>query len=213
LDRHFRDEYVQRAQREGYRSRAAYKLLEIQEKDRLLRPGLRVVDLGAAPGGWTQVAAKAVGQNGQVVGLDLLPIAPVAGAVLIQGDFRDPEPLALLQSALDGAHVDLVLSDLAPNVSGMVAVDQPRAIYLCELALELCREMLNPNGALVVKVFQGEGFDTYLRDLRMAFRKVVSRKPKASREESREVYLVARGFRADGAESAAMRKLYLRPTL
>ena len=197
LDRHFRDEYVKRAQRDGYRSRAAYKLLEIQERDRLLRPGLRVVDLGAAPGGWTQVAAHLVGPSGRVVGFDLLPIAPVAGVILIQGDFRESVPLAELRSALDGAPVDLVLSDLAPNVSGIAAVDQPRAIYLCELALDLCREVLKPGGALIVKVFQGVGFDPYLSDLRAAFRRVASRKPKASRAESREVYLVAQGFKAE----------------
>jgi len=195
LDRHFKDEYVKRAQREGYRARAAYKLLEIQERDRLLKPGMRVVDLGAAPGGWAQVAQQIVGDSGRVIGLDLLPIEPLPGVTFIQGDFRDQEPLEQLRSALGGVPVDLVLSDMAPNVSGMTAVDQPRSIYLCELALELCREVLKPGGALLVKVFQGAGFDAYLREVRSAFGRVVSRKPKASRPKSREVYLVATGYR------------------
>ena len=195
LDRHFRDEFVKRAQREGYRARAAYKLLEIQEKDHLLKRGIRVVDLGAAPGGWAQVAQEIVGDSGQVVGLDLLPIAPLPGVTFIQGDFRENGPLEQLREALGDAPVDLVLSDMAPNVSGMPAVDQPRAIYLCELALEFCRETLKPGGSLVVKLFQGAGFDDYLRELRCAFKRVASRKPKASRPKSREVYLVAQGFK------------------
>jgi 23S rRNA (uridine2552-2'-O)-methyltransferase len=195
LDRHFRDEFVKRAQREGYRARAAYKLLEIQEKDHLLKRGMRVVDLGAAPGGWAQVAQEIVGDSGQVVGLDLLPIEPLPGVTFIQGDFRDNGSLEQLYAVLDGAPVDLVLSDMAPNVSGMPAVDQPRAIYLCELALEFCRETLKPGGSLVVKAFQGAGFEDYLRELRCAFKRVASRKPKASRSKSREVYLVAQGFK------------------
>lgn len=195
LDRHFKDEYVKRAQREGYRARAAYKLLEIQEKDRILEPGMRVVDLGAAPGGWAQVAQTIVGDTGLVIGLDLLPIEPLPGVTFIQGDFREQEPLERLRSALGGEPVDLVLSDMAPNVSGMPAVDQPRSIYLCELALEFCREMLKPGGSLLVKVFQGAGFDAYLLELRSAFGQVASRKPRASRPKSREVYLVARGYK------------------
>jgi 23S rRNA (uridine2552-2'-O)-methyltransferase len=194
LDRHFSDPYVKRAQQEGYRSRAVYKLFEIQEKDRLIGPGMRVVDLGAAPGGWSQVAARLTGSTGEVVALDVLPMEPLPGVTFIQGDFREDEPLAELRAALGDAPVDLVLSDMAPNVSG-TAADQPRTIYLCELALELARQVLKPGGALVVKIFQGEGFDAFLKDLRGSFARVVSRKPKSSRPESRELYLVARGFR------------------
>lgn len=193
LDRHFSDEYVRRAQQEGYRSRAAYKLLEIQERDRVLVPGMCVVDLGAAPGGWSQVAARTVGPKGQVVALDILPMAPVPEVTFIQGDFREDEPLARLRAALAGRPVDLVLSDMAPNVGG-TAADQPRIVYLCELALDLARQVLKPGGALVVKVFQGEGFDGYLRALRGAFARVATRKPRASRTGSREIYLVATGF-------------------
>jgi 23S rRNA (uridine2552-2'-O)-methyltransferase len=193
LDRHFKDEYVRRAQQAGYRSRAAYKLLEIQEKDRILAPGMRVVDLGAAPGSWSQVAAQLVGAGGRVVALDLLPVAPLPGVTFIQGDFREDEPLQELRSAIGNEPVDLVLSDMAPNVSG-TAADQPRMIYLCELALDLARQVLKPGGGLVVKIFQGEGFDGYLKELREAFRTVSSRKPRSSRSKSRELYLVAKGF-------------------
>ncbi|MET0106600.1 MAG: 23S rRNA (uridine(2552)-2'-O)-methyltransferase RlmE [Sedimenticola sp.] len=194
LDRHVNDEFVKRAQKDGYRSRAVYKLLEIQEKDRILKPGQVVVDLGAAPGGWSQVAEKIVGDKGRVVALDILPMDSIAGVDFIQGDFREEEPLQQLRNLLDGQAVDLVISDMAPNVSGMNAVDQPRAMYLCELALEFAREVLKPGGGLVVKVFQGEGFDEYIRDMRSSFRKVVTRKPKASRPRSREVYLVAGNY-------------------
>jgi 23S rRNA (uridine2552-2'-O)-methyltransferase len=194
LDRHFRDEYVKRAQQEGWRSRAAFKLLEIQEKDRVLAPGMRVVDLGAAPGGWSQVAVGLVGDKGRVVAMDLLPMEPIPGVSFIQGDFREEEPLAELRAAVGGEPVDLVLSDMAPNVSG-TAADQPRMIYLCELALDLAREILKPGGILVVKAFQGEGFDAFLKGLRNRFVRVASRKPKSSRPESRELYLVATGFR------------------
>ncbi len=194
LDRHHDDEYVKRASQEGYRSRAAYKLLEIQQKDRIIQPGMRVVDLGAAPGGWSQVAAHLTGKKGQVIALDLLDMDPLPGVAFIQGDFRDDESLGRLRKLLQNRPVDLVISDMAPNVSGMKAVDQPRAMYLCDLALDLAREVLKPEGALVVKVFQGEGFDKYLRDLRGAFGKVTTRKPKASRPRSREVYLVARNY-------------------
>jgi 23S rRNA (uridine2552-2'-O)-methyltransferase len=194
LDRHFRDEYVKRAQQEGWRSRAAFKLLEIQEKDRVLGPGMRVVDLGAAPGGWSQVAVGLVGDKGRVVALDLLPMEPIPGVSFIQGDFREEAPLAELRAAVGGEPVDLVLSDMAPNVSG-TAADQPRMIYLCELALDLAREILKPGGILVVKAFQGEGFDAFLKGLRNRFVRVASRKPKSSRPESRELYLVATGFR------------------
>lgn len=195
LDRHFKDEFVKQAQKEGYRSRAVYKLLEIQERDRLLKPGQVVVDLGAAPGGWSQVALKSVGRKGAVVALDILPMEPIPEVEFIQGDFREDAVLQKLRNLLDGRAVDLVISDMAPNVSGMAAVDQPRAMYLCELALDFAREVLKPGGGLVVKVFQGEGFDQYVRDLRDAFGKVVTRKPKASRPRSREVYLVAMNYK------------------
>jgi len=192
LDRHFGDEYVKKAQREGYRSRAVFKLLELQDKDRILRPGMRVVDLGAAPGGWSQVACEIAGP-GQVVALDILPMEPIAGVELIQGDFREDGPLERLYAVLGGKPVDLVISDMAPNVSGISAVDQPRAVYLSELALDLARQVLKPGGGLVVKMFQGEGFDDYLRALRETFSRVVVRKPQASRSSSREVYVVATG--------------------
>ncbi len=194
LDRHFSDAYVKRARQEGYRSRAAYKLLEIQEKDGILAPAMRVVDLGAAPGGWSQVAADILGAKGQVLALDILPMEPIPGVSFIQGDFREEAPLAELRRALDGNPVDVVLSDMAPNVSGTSAVDQPRMMYLCELALDLAGEVLKPGGALVVKTFQGEGFDAYLTAVRDSFRRVVIRKPASSRARSRELYLVATGY-------------------
>ncbi|MCU7814874.1 MAG: 23S rRNA (uridine(2552)-2'-O)-methyltransferase RlmE [Candidatus Thiodiazotropha sp. (ex Rostrolucina anterorostrata)] len=195
LDRHFNDEYVKKAQKAGYRSRAAFKLLEIQEKDRIIKPGMRVVDLGAAPGGWSQVARDLVGEKGQVLALDILPMDPIAGVDFIQGDFREPQPLEEMRKWLAGEPVDLVISDMAPNVTGMASVDQPRAIYLCELALEFAREVLKPGGHFVAKVFQGEGFDAYLKALRGDFQRVVSRKPSSSRAKSREVYLVAGNFK------------------
>ncbi|MCW8847341.1 MAG: 23S rRNA (uridine(2552)-2'-O)-methyltransferase RlmE [Sedimenticola sp.] len=194
LDRHFNDEYVKRAQIDGYRSRASYKLLELQDKDRLLAPGQVVVDLGAAPGGWSQVALKLVGEKGRVFALDILEMEPISGVDFIQGDFRDDAVLAQFHSLLAGRPVDLVISDMAPNVSGMSAVDQPRAMYLCELALEYAREVLRPGGSFVVKVFQGEGFDQYVKEMRSSFAKVATRKPAASRSQSREVYLVARSY-------------------
>ncbi|MCG7945664.1 MAG: 23S rRNA (uridine(2552)-2'-O)-methyltransferase RlmE [Candidatus Thiodiazotropha taylori] len=195
LDRHFNDTYVKQAQKAGYRSRAAFKLLEIQEKDRLIKPGMKVVDLGAAPGGWSQIARDLVGENGQVFALDILPMDPIAGVEFIQGDFRETEPLESLRNLLDGAAIDLVISDMAPNVTGMASVDQPRSIYLCELALDFARETLKPGGGFVVKVFQGEGFDDFLREVRSSFSRVVSRKPDSSRAKSREIYLVAGNFK------------------
>ncbi|HEB95282.1 MAG TPA: 23S rRNA (uridine(2552)-2'-O)-methyltransferase RlmE [Sedimenticola thiotaurini] len=195
LDRHFNDEYVKRAQREGYRSRAVYKLLEIQERDRLLQPGQTVVDLGAAPGGWSQMARRIVGDRGRVIALDILPMEPIPGVDFIEGDFREEGPLQALRELLGDGPVDLVISDMAPNVSGVSAVDQPRSIYLCELALEFAREVLKPGGGFLVKVFQGEGFDQYYRELRSSFRKVATRKPKASRPRSREVYLLAGNYK------------------
>ena len=198
LDRHFSDAYVKRAQQEGYRSRAAFKLLEIQDRDRLLCRGMTVVDLGAAPGGWSQVASRLVGEKGRVVALDILPMEPVGGVAFLRGDFRDDAVLGELRGILDGEQSDLVLSDMAPNVSGVAAVDQPRAIHLCELALDLACMVLKPKGALVVKTFQGEGFDAYLKAVRLVFAQVSIRKPESSRHESREVYLVAKGFKGCG---------------
>jgi 23S rRNA (uridine2552-2'-O)-methyltransferase len=195
LDRHFNDEYVKKAQKAGFRSRAAFKLLEIQEKDRVIKPGMRLVDLGAAPGGWCQVARDLVGEKGQIIALDILPIDPIAGVSIIQGDFREDGPLEELRNLLGGEPVDLVISDMSPNVTGVGSVDQPRAMYLCELALDFARECLKPGGGLVIKVFQGTGFDEYLKAVRQSFGRVVSRKPDASRSKSREIYLVAGNFK------------------
>ncbi len=199
LQRQASDPYVRRSKADGYRSRAAYKLLEIDHKDRLLRPGLCVIDLGAAPGGWTQVAARAVGRRGRVLALDLLAMAPIQGVDMITGDFHDERVLTQALAWLDGGdrrgRADLVLSDMAPNVSGTKAVDQPRSTLLVELAMDFAEQTLKPGGSLVVKAFQGEGFDTTLRKLRGRFDKVVCRKPEASRSQSRETYFVAKGFR------------------
>jgi 23S rRNA (uridine2552-2'-O)-methyltransferase len=195
LREHFDDRYVRQAQALGLRSRAAFKLLEIDDRDRLLRPGLTVVDLGAAPGGWSQVVADRVGPQGRVFALDLLAIEPLPGVTLLQGDFTDQALLDRLLERLAGRPVDLVLSDMAPNMSGMKAVDQPRAALLAELALDCARQVLRPGGDLLLKMFQGAGFDPLLAELRAAFAKVVVRKPQASRPRSREVYLLARNYR------------------
>lgn len=195
LQRHVGDSYVRQAQQSGYRSRAAFKLLEINERDRLLRPGMSVVDLGAAPGGWSQVAAAAVGDKGRVVALDILPMDSLPDVVFIQGDFREEAVFEQMLTIVDARSVDLVISDMAPNISGVKAVDQPRAMYLAELALELARGVLAPGGSLLVKVFQGEGSDEFRRTLQQIFEKVVTRKPKSSRAESREVYLLARNYK------------------
>lgn len=195
LREHFTDEYVKRARQEGYRSRAVYKLLEIHEKDRLLRPGMTVVDLGAAPGGWSQLAARLVGQQGAVIALDLLPIEPLPGVECIEGDFREVVVLEHLLAALNGRFVDLILADMAPNTSGIKAVDQPRGMYLSELALDFARHCLRPGGDFLLKIFQGEGFDGFLKELRTAFVTVAPRKPKASRARSAEQYLLARNYR------------------
>jgi 23S rRNA (uridine2552-2'-O)-methyltransferase len=197
LDRHLSDAYVKRALQEGYRSRAAYKLLEIQERDRILKPGMSVVDLGAAPGGWSQVVRRLVGHQGQVLAMDILPMEPIPEVTFLLGDFREATVLDQLRAALAGASVDLVLSDMAPNLSGVAAVDQARALYLCELALDLARQVLKPGGTLAVKAFQGEGFDAFFLLMREAFAQAHIRKPEASRRESREVYLVAKGFRGE----------------
>lgn len=193
LQRHFDDPYVQQAQREGYRSRAAFKLLEIQDKDQLIRPGQVVVDLGAAPGGWSQVAARLVGPKGLVLATDILPMEPLSGVAFVQGDFREAQVLAAMADVLGDRRVELVISDMLPNVTGIAAVDQPRAMHLCELALDYARQSLVAGGDLLLKVYQGEGFDVFLRQMREAFVKVQSRKPTASRSISREVYLLGRG--------------------
>ncbi len=195
LNEHFDDPYVQQAQKEGYRGRAAYKLKELQDKHQLVRPGARVVDLGAAPGAWSQVVLEILQGRGALYALDILPMAPLDGVVFIEGDFTEDEPLAVLEARLEGRKVDLVLSDMAPNMSGMSAVDQPRAMYLAELALAFAREWLKPGGDFLVKVFQGEGFDPFLADCREAFGKVSIRKPGASRPRSREVYVLGRGLK------------------
>ena len=195
LKEHRDDPYVQRAQQEGYRSRACYKLLEIQEKDKLIKPGMTVIDLGAAPGGWSQVAAKLVGHRGRVIASDILPMDTLEDVEFIQGDFNDEAVLDSILAALDERKADLVISDMAPNMSGMNAVDQPRSMYLVELALNLACQVLKPRGAFLSKVFQGEGFDELLRDTRLRFGKVLTRKPQASRPRSREVYLLARDFK------------------
>jgi len=193
LAEHFDDAYVKMAQQQGLRSRSAFKLIELQEKHELIRPGMTVVDLGAAPGGWCQVAASLVGDGGRVIGLDILDMEPLPGVVFIDGDFTEDEPLQRLEAELDGEPVDLVLSDMAPNMSGVAAIDQARAMYLAELALEFVREHLKQGGSFVVKLFQGADFDSYVRDVRALFEKVQVKKPKASRPRSKEVYLLARG--------------------
>ena len=190
---HVNDPFVQLAQKEGYRSRAAYKLLEIDARDRLLRPGMVVVDLGATPGGWSQVAAAKVGRGGKVIALDLLPLDPLAGVDFIQGDFREPGVLGQLEGFLQGKPVGLVISDMAPNMSGVVSADQARAMHLAELAMEFSLEHLKTDGSFLVKTFQGAGFEDFLRLMRSRFTKVVTRKPKASRDRSSEVYLLASG--------------------
>jgi 23S rRNA (uridine2552-2'-O)-methyltransferase len=194
LKEHRDDPYVQQAKREGYRSRACYKLLEIQERDRLIRPGMTVLDLGSAPGGWSQVAVGLVGHSGRVIASDILPMDSIAGVEFIEGDFTEDEVIEQILSAIGDSPVDLVISDLSPNMSGMSAVDQPRSMYLVELALDMARQVLAPGGAFVSKIFQGEGFDELFRQAREPFGKLFTRKPKASRPRSREVYLVAKDF-------------------
>jgi 23S rRNA (uridine2552-2'-O)-methyltransferase len=190
---HVNDPFVQLAQKEGYRSRAAYKLLEIDAKDHLLKPGTVVVDLGATPGGWSQVAAARVGRGGKVIALDLLPLDPLAGVDFIQGDFREESVLRQLEGILHEKPVGLVISDMAPNISGIASADQARAVHLAELAMEFALEHLKPDGSFLVKVFQGEGFEDFLKLMRSRFSRVVTRKPKASRDRSSEVYLLGSG--------------------
>ena len=199
LRRHVSDPYVQRSKREGYRSRSAYKLAEIHERDKLLRPGMVVVDLGSAPGGWSQVAAGQVGSSGAVVAIDLLPMAPVPGVAFVQADFTSRAGLEAVAKALAGRKADVVLSDMAPNMSGIPMSDQARSMALAESALEFARLHLKPEGALLVKVFQGAGIDEFLQALRAAFAKVLVRKPESSRGESAEQYLLARGLKPGAA--------------
>jgi len=195
LQRQEADEYVKRARAEGWRSRAVYKLLEIQERDRLLRPGARVIDLGAAPGAWSQLAAGIVGPSGMVVAVDLLPIDAISGVEVIHGDFRDEQVYETVLNEVGERTLDLVMSDMAPNITGTRSVDQPRAMYLAELAADLAGRTLKPGGAFVAKLFHGEGFDEFVRTIRQSYATVKVRKPKASRPRSRETYLVATEFR------------------
>jgi len=196
IKQHVKDPYVQMSQKDGYRSRASYKLLEIIEKDRLIRPGMTVVDLGAAPGGWSQVAMDLVGHEGRVHALDLLPMDGIAGVDFILGDFTEDEILHELLALIDKWPVDLVISDMAPNLTGSKAVDQPSSIYLVELAVDLACKVMKPEGVFIAKLFQGEGFDEFVRHVRTLFNTVSMRKPDASRSKSREVYMVAKGLKA-----------------
>lgn len=193
MNEHVNDHWVQEAKRLGYRSRAAFKLLEIAEKDKLLRPGMRVVDLGAAPGSWSQVLAQQLGQRARIVAIDLLDMPPLRGVTFIQGDFASDEGLAAVEEALRGGNVDLVVSDMSPNLSGISAVDQARGIHLADLALEFAAAWLAPGGDLAVKMFQGDGFDDFVRSVQQQFGKTYVRKPKASRDRSREVFVVGKG--------------------
>ena len=193
LKKHFDDEFVKRAQREGWRSRAVYKLEEIDRKYRLFRPGMIVVDLGAAPGGWSQYAQRALTGKGRILALDILSMEALPGVVFLQGDFTEDEALDLLMKNLGDSRVDLVLSDMAPNISGMRAVDQPRSIYQVELAVDFAAKVLARNGNLLFKAFQGEGFEDVVKNLHGEYRKVLIRKPRASRQGSREVYVLAQG--------------------
>ena len=194
LKEHFTDPYVKQAQQAGYRSRAIYKLLEINNRDQLLKPGMTIIDLGAAPGGWSQACTEIIGNKGRVIALDILPMEPLPGVTFIQGDFTERATLDHLLEALQEEPVGLVMSDMAPNISGLRSVDQPRAIYLAELALELACKVLAAKGDLLMKVFQGEGFDALRKELLGSFKQVHVRKPAASRPRSREVYLLARNY-------------------
>lgn len=196
LREHFNDQYVKASQKDGFRSRASYKLLELDSKDKLFRPGMTVVDLGAAPGGWTQVAMQQVGDKGTVIASDILDMDPIAGATFIQGDFTEESVLAAILAEMAEQKADLVISDMAPNMSGVTAVDQPKSMYLVELALDMAKQVLKPGGSFVCKVFHGEGFDAFHQDCKTRFQKCVTRKPDASRSRSREVYLVAKGYKA-----------------
>jgi 23S rRNA (uridine2552-2'-O)-methyltransferase len=204
IRRHVTDSYVQKAKAQGYRSRAAFKLEQIDAKDRIFRAGARVIDLGAAPGGWSQLAAARVGPKGAVVAVDLLETAPISGVTVLRGDFREPSVRAAVRQALGEAPADLVLSDMLPNVTGIASVDQANAAELTRLAIEFCKKELNPDGVFVVKVFQGEAFQAVLARMKETFRTVATRKPEASRGESREVYLVGKGLRPSKSQDSAV---------
>ncbi|MDI3354256.1 23S rRNA (uridine(2552)-2'-O)-methyltransferase RlmE [Pseudomonas sp. UYIF39] len=195
LQRHVNDPYVKQAQKDGYRSRASYKLLEVQEKYKLIRPGMSVVDLGAAPGGWSQVTSRLIGGQGRLIASDILEMDSIPDVTFIQGDFTQDEVLAQILEAVGNSQVDLVISDMAPNMSGTPEVDMPKAMFLCELALDLAARILKPGGNFVIKVFQGEGFDAYVKDVRQKFDKVQMIKPDSSRGSSREQYMLAWGYR------------------
>ncbi len=195
MQEHFDDEYVKLAQVQGYRSRAVFKLKEIQEKDKFIKPGMNVIDLGAAPGGWSQFARPLLGKKSKLIALDILQMESIEGVVFIQGDFREAAVLDELTTVLAAAPVDIVLSDMAPNMSGSKGIDQPNAMYLAELALDTAKAVLVKGGDFLVKVFQGEGFEAFHRDMQQHFEKVVIRKPKASRPRSNEVYLLGKGFK------------------
>ncbi|PYF81582.1 23S rRNA Um-2552 2'-O-methyltransferase [Marinomonas alcarazii] len=195
MKEHFDDPYVKKSQQDGYRSRASYKLIEINDKDKLFKPAMRVVDLGAAPGGWSQVAAKLVGDHGTIVASDILEMAPLPGVRFVQGDFTEQEVYEAILAEIGDEKADLVISDMAPNMSGNSSSDQPQAMYLVELALDMAAQVLRPGGNFLVKVFQGEGFEEYLKTMRAQFGSVVTRKPDASRARSREVYLLGRQYK------------------
>ncbi len=195
LTEHFDDQYVKKAKQQGLRSRAVFKLEEIQQKDKLIKPGYTVVDLGAAPGGWSQYAVELVESSGRVIACDILEMDPIAGVEFLQGDFREEAVLNALLERIGDDKVQVVMSDMAPNMSGNDGVDQPRAMYLVELALDMCHQVLSQQGSFVVKVFQGEGFDAYVKQVRELFTTVRIRKPESSRARSREVYIVATGFK------------------
>lgn len=194
MDEHVNDPYVKQAQVDGYRSRASYKLLGINEKDKLIRSGMRVLDLGAAPGGWSQVASKLVGDKGQVIASDILPMDNMAGVTFIQGDFTEDSVFETIMHAIDGAPIDVVISDMAPNISGVSTADQAASMYLVELALDMACQVLKPKGSFVAKVFQGEGSDAFIKTVKQHFKQVVIRKPEASRARSREVFVVGKEF-------------------
>jgi 23S rRNA (uridine2552-2'-O)-methyltransferase len=195
LRRHVNDPFVKQAQRDGYRSRSAYKLIELNEKDRLIKPGMRVMDLGSAPGGWSQVAGNLVGKKGRVLATDILPMDPVTNVDFIQGDFTDEQVVKELLAWLEGGKFDLIVSDIAPNITGIDSADQAGSMYFLELALDTVRKTLKPGANFAAKMFQGAGSDQYVKDLRTSFTKVLIRKPAASRAESREVYIVAKAFK------------------
>lgn len=195
MEEHVNDPYVKKAQQDGYRSRASYKLIEINDKDKLIRPGNVAMDLGSAPGGWSQIIAPMVGESGRVIASDILPMDSIVGVDFVQGDFTDEAVYERILEVLDGAEVDVVVSDMAPNMSGVNTTDQYASMYLVELALDMARNVLRKNGSFCAKVFQGVGYDEYMKDVRSSFNKVIVRKPAASRPRSREVYIVATGFK------------------